>query len=235
MTAPIVVTGAAGGIGAALCRHLLASGHSVTGIDLAPFPDALAQTVGFDGRHADVTDEPALEDALPETLGGVIVNAAVTDLAHRNVVEIPYADWRKVLDVNVNGAFLTARCAAKRMAAGGNIVFVTSSLARLSDAQAGDAPYCTSKAAVEMLVRVMALELQDRGINVNTVFPSAMIDTGFFAHWPDEERTRLAPPTILNATAAFLLRLPAGVATGRSLDQDLWDRDERYRATWGAE
>ena len=115
---------------------------------------------------------------------------------------------------------------------GGNIVFVTSSLARLSDAQAGDAPYCTSKAAIEMLTRVLAIELEPHRINVNTLFPSVIIDTGFFAHWPQAERAKLAPATLLNETATFLATLPAGAASGQSLDQQRWDEDPAYRAGW---
>lgn len=238
MSGVVVVTGAAGGIGAALARHLLSLGRPVAGIDVAAFPSVLTDHPGFLGLRADITQEPEVEaafDAVSDRHGidGLIANAAVTDPDHRDALSLPYATWAKVLRVNVDGAFLTARAAARRMD-GGNIAFVTSSLALLSEARANDAPYCTSKAAVEMLARVLAIELAPKGINVNTLYPSAMIDTGFFAHWPEEERRRLASPTILNASAAFLMGLPPGAATGRSLDQERWDRDAAYRAEWSA-
>lgn len=238
MNGQVVITGAAGGIGAALAEHFLGLGRSVTGIDVTVFPERLRAAPGFLGFGADITDESAVEGALDEAaargpIAALIANAAVTDLAHHDTLTMPYAIWARVLRVNIDGAFLTARAAARRMG-GGNIVFVTSSLALLSHAKANDAPYCTSKAAVEMLARVMALELAPRGTNVNTLYPSTVIDTGFFAHWSKEERQRLlSPPTILNASAAFLISLAPGAATGRSLDQDRWDRNEAYRAEWG--
>lgn len=235
----VVITGTAGGIGAALASHFLGHGWQVTGIDTRPASAALSRSDAFLAMQVDITDETAMETAFAQAaeiapITAAIANAAVTDLKHHHAVDMPYAVWRKVLRVNVDGAFLTARTAARHMrgSGGGNVVFVTSSLARLTDAQAGDAPYCTSKAAVEMLARVLAIELAPDGINVNTLFPSAMIDTGFFAHWPDEERAELAPATLLNETARFLVTLPRGAATGQSLDQQRWDDDPDYRAHW---
>ena len=230
----IVVTGAAGGIGAALATHFLSLDWTVTGMDLIPID---VRRPDFHPRQADVTDEDAMErifDAAARTgpIRAVIVNAAVTDTAHHDTLRLPYRDWARVLRVNVDGAFLTARAGAQRMipVGGGNIVFITSSLAFPDGAQTNDAPYCSSKAAVEMLARVMALELKTHGVNVNTLFPSAMIDTGFFAHWDRERRARaLAPATLLNDAAAYLADLPPGGPTGRSIDQDRWDRDPAYR------
>lgn len=237
----IAITGAAGGIGAALVRRFLALGWRVAGIDRAPFADDATAAPGFRALAADVTDEQAMEDAFAAAaadapLGAVIANAAVTDIDHHEALDLPYATWQRVLRVNVDGAFVTARSAARHMRAtgGGNIVFVTSSLAMLDQARAGDAPYCTSKAAVEMLARVLAIELAPHGINVNTLFPSVMIDSGFFAHLAPHERARLAPPSLLDETAAFLAGLPAGAASGRALDQQRWDGDAAYRAAWEA-
>ena len=235
----IVITGTAGGIGAALARHFLNDDRRVTGIDRRPPPDDLAGRAGFRSFGADITDEARMAAAFDAAwgvtpVGAVIANAAVTDPEHRRVIDLPSDTWCTVLRTNVDGAFVTGRLAAKRMARQGygNIVFVTSSLGRLSDALAGDAPYCTSKAAVEMLARVMARELAADGVTVNTLFPSVKIDTGFFAHLPDAERHDLAPATILDATAKILVDLPAGGMTGRSLDQERWDRDGDYRAQW---
>lgn len=242
MTGHVVITGAAGGIGAALSRHFLALGYRVTGLDRTELPADLSLMPGFVARQADIVDEAAMEAAMEEAsaerpISAVVANAAITDLDHHDTLAMPYATWQRVLRVNVDGAFVTARSAARRMAragGGGNIVFVTSSLALLSEARAGDAPYCTSKAAVEMLARVMAKEYASFGINVNTVYPSVMIDTGFFAHWSAPARAELAPATILNDTVAHLAALAPGAVTGGSLDQDRWDRDRGYRASWGA-
>jgi 3-oxoacyl-[acyl-carrier protein] reductase len=238
----VVITGAAGGLGAALSRHFLGLGCQVTGLDRAELPADLIATPRFVAQQADIVDEAAMEAAMEEAaargpLSAVVANAAVTDLEHHDTLKIPYEIWQRVLRVNVDGAFVTARSAARRMAqagGGGNIVFVTSSLALLSEAREGDAPYCASKAAVEMLARVMAKEYAGYGINVNTVYPSVMIDTGFFSHWSASARAELAPPTVLNETVEHLAALRPGAVTGRSLDHERWGGDPAYRASWGA-
>lgn len=225
----VLITGAAGGIGRALAEAFLASGWRVTGFDRRAADVPWCEPV-------DITDEAALEAAMDRAwsrgrVDAIFANAAVTDTEHRPVVGLDYDVWQRVLRVNVDGSFLTARAAARRMirAGGGNIVFVTSSLAFLGNARAHDAPYCTSKSALEMLMRVLSLELRDHGINVNSLFPSVKVDTGFFAHLPAGERAALAQPAILNEPALFLAGLARGELTGVSLDQQRWDDDPAYR------
>ena len=228
----VAITGAAGGSGRALAEGFAAEGWLVTGIDRM----AAEGPAAYVHEQADVTDEAALAAVFDRAwarrpVDAVIANAALTDLGHRRVTELDYAVWQRVQLVNVDGSFLTARLAAQRMAGQGrgNIVFVTSSLAFLEQARANDAPYCASKSAVEMLMRVMALELRGQGVNVNSLFPSVMIDTGFFAHLPAAERALLARPSLLNETALFLASLAPGALTGISLDQQRWDTDGTYQ------
>ena len=229
----VLITGAAGGIGSALAHHFAKSGWLVSGIDVG--------ATGIDApiyRHyqADVTDEPALSNIFDTAtrrapLDAVIANAALTDLDHRLAVDLDYGTWQRIMRVNIDGAFLTGRLAARHMRGQGrgNIAFVTSSLAFLDQAKSNDAPYCASKSAVEMFARVLALEVAAEGINVNTLFPSVKIDTGFFAHLPEAERESLARPDLLNETAMFLASLAPGTLTGMSLDQQKWDDDGAYR------
>lgn len=226
----VVITGSVGGIGRALTERFLAEGWNVTGIDRVEAPPLEG---AYQHLFADITDELMIDAAFVRAsaiapIKAVISNAAVTDLDHKRVIDLSYAAWTKVMRVNVDGAFLTARAAARNMANGGNIVFVTSSLAFFSEAKSNDAPYCTSKSAVEMLMRVMALELSNKGINVNTLFPSVKIRTGFFAHLPPAEQAKLAPPGILDEPALFLAGLKPGHLTGHSLDQQRWDDDPAY-------
>ena len=232
-----LITGTSGGIGLALSRAFVDAGWRVTGLDRAP---AVLETGGYAHVVCDITDEAGMEAAFDAAMAraplrAAIANAAVTDMAHHAVVDQDYATWRKVLEVNVNGAFVTARAAARRFAnaGGGNITFVTSSLAFLDQAKAHDAPYCASKAAVEMLMRILALELAHTGVNVNTLFPSTKIDTGFFSEASAEERAELDPPTIMNRPALFLAGLAPGALTGCALDQRLWDESAAYRAKLG--
>ena len=228
----VAITGAAGGIGRALAESFAARGWLVTGIDRLPAHGPVA----YVHAQADVTDEAGLAAVFDrawarQPVDAVIANAALTDLDHRPATELDYAVWQRVQRVNVDGSFLTARLAARHMLrqGSGNIVFVTSSLAFLDQAKANDAPYCASKSAVEMLMRVMSVELAERGVNVNSLFPSAMIDTGFFAHLPPAERASLARPNLLNETALFLASLGPGSLTGVSLDQQRWDTDSAYQ------
>jgi len=237
MTRHVLITGAGGGIGLALARAFVEAGWQVSGIDLTP---AALEHPGYVHATCDITDAAAMDRVFDAAMArvplrAVLANAAVTDMDHRTVVEQDYAAWRKVLDVNVNGAFVTARAAARRLApiGAGNITFVTSSLAFLDQAKANDAPYCASKSAVEMLMRVLALELAGTGVNVNTLFPSTKIDTGFFSSVSAAEKAELDPPTILNETALFLAGLAPGALTGHSLDQQRWDKDATYRAKLG--
>jgi NAD(P)-dependent dehydrogenase (short-subunit alcohol dehydrogenase family) len=239
MTDHVLITGTGSGIGLALARAFLAAGWQVTGIDRAP---GALDDPGYAHTVCDITDAAAMDRAFDAAtahapLRAVIANAAVTDMAHRSVLDQHYATWRKVLDVNVNGAFVTARAAARRLvpAGGGNITFITSSLAFLDQAKANDAPYCASKSAVEMLMRVLSLELAGTGVNVNTLFPSTRIDTGFFSTADAAEKADLDPPTILNQTALLLSGLTPGTLTGHSLDQQRWDIDAAYRAELGGQ
>jgi NAD(P)-dependent dehydrogenase (short-subunit alcohol dehydrogenase family) len=237
MQQTVLITGAAGGIGRELALCFMREGWQVTAVDVADFPADMHGRPQISLHKADVTVEAAMETiATAAAVGGklraAIINAAITDLEHKAVVDMSLATWSRVMRVNADGAFVTSRTAARAMGDGGNIVFVTSSLAFLDNARAYDAPYSSSKAAVEMLSRVLALELAPRKINVNTLFPSTMIDTGFFAHWSEAERSRLDPPTVLNRTALLLADLPPGSITGRSLDQARFDDDAAYRAQW---
>jgi 3-oxoacyl-[acyl-carrier protein] reductase len=236
MKGAVVVTGASRGIGAALSVHFTEAGRSVFGIDVEAPAQALAARPAYRHLKADVIDETAIDRAFATVvaagpLAAVFANAAVTDVEHRRIADLPYDTWQRVLRINADGAFVTGRAAARIMLRHGfgNIVFVTSSLAMLDQASPGDAAYCSSKAAVEMFARVLAREVAPGGVNVDTLYPSVKIDTGFFAHLPETERTALARPEILNRSADFLANLPPGTLTGWSVDQQRFDDDPAYR------
>jgi NAD(P)-dependent dehydrogenase (short-subunit alcohol dehydrogenase family) len=125
-------------------------------LDLTELPDA-----------ADVIDQ--LCDDLGELR--VLVNCAGTG-ASAPFVETDWHDWRQVLDVDLNGAFLCAQRAARRMIAagtGGRIINITSVHEHVP--LRGSSAYCAAKGGLGMLTKVMALELADHGILVNSVAP----------------------------------------------------------------
>ena len=228
----LLVTGAAGGIGAALARHLASLGARVAALDREPCLDLPVELC----LEADIGDADAVAVAVGRvaralgTIDGVVNNAAVTDLRHHRVRDLPLATWDDVFLVNARGSLAVTQAALRTMLPQrrGNIVFVTSSLGQPRGGIEGDAVYSASKAAVEMLSWVLARECREEGINVNTVYPSVKVDTGFFAHLPEAERAALAPPTLLDEPTAFLLGLPPRTLTGASISQQAWNDDPAY-------
>lgn len=165
-----MVTGAARGIGAAIAARFAEAGYRVVGVDL--------DGAGL-GEHAvvgDVRDEAVLEKACalaggaPRGLRAFVANAGVT--APGASADYPLADWDRLMGVHATGAFLGARTAARHMAGGGSIVMISSVNARFGFAER--AAYCAAKAAVEGLVRALAVEWAPRGIRVNAVAPGTV-------------------------------------------------------------
>lgn len=124
----------------------------------------------------DITDEgqvtAALDSALKQLgrLDVVVVNAGI--LVLNRAVDLPLADWRRVIEVNLTGAFITARAAATIMinqARGGRIIFTGSLMARRGAAE--NAAYAASKFGLMGLMETMAIELAPHGINVTAVNP----------------------------------------------------------------
>lgn len=205
-----VVTGAAQGIGRAVADAYAAAGARVALLDRAPVeavPDG-ALALGLDVTDAEATEEAArrIAGALGEPTV-VVANAGV--LALRPAVETPVATWRRVLEVNLTGAFLTATAFARRMVAAGNggrIIF-TSSLFGLRGGRE-NAAYSASKFGVVGLMQCMAAELAPHGILVNAVCPGQM-DTAML-HGLFRERAALRGVAEAEVRAALEARIPAG-------------------------
>ncbi|HEV2757032.1 MAG TPA: SDR family oxidoreductase [Actinomycetota bacterium] len=127
-------------------------------------------------RHLDLTRLPEAADVVDDlagALGGldVFVNNAGTGDS-TPFLEVAFEDWKKVLDVDLNGAFLCAQRAARVMVKagdGGRIVNVTS--VHEHTPKEGSSAYCTAKGGLGLLTKVMALELAEHGITVNAVAP----------------------------------------------------------------
>lgn len=177
-----VVTGADSGIGKATAELLAAEGFDV-GItcheDVAGVQDTRAAIEArgqrcfverFDAASPEAGD---VVDRLAEQLGGlgVLVNVAGTGVSDR-VVDLELDQWRHVLATDLDGPFLTCRAAARRMIADGvpgrivNVTSVHEHLPRL-----GASAYCAAKAGLGMLTQVLALELGEHAITVNSVAP----------------------------------------------------------------
>lgn len=163
-----VVIGAASGIGAAISDHLERTGHQVVRADLHSSEAVLA---------VDVTDEQsvaALFEQVKQDHGAFhgVVNCAGTSTLSP-VVDHDSAEFRRILDVSLVGAFHVLKHAGAQVADGGSLV----SLASLNGSQPGSglSAYCTAKAGLIMLSKVTALELAPRRVRVNTLSPGLVV------------------------------------------------------------
>lgn len=160
-----VVTGGVSGIGEAVVKRLRTAGH-----------DVIVWDISGGEINCDVSDSESVAAALEETLSvsGVpdrLIACAGIGLSGLLAEQDP-ADWRRVIDVNLTGTWLTMRAVARVMIeqrTGGSIVAVSSISGTVADRDMG--AYCVSKAGVDMLVRVAASEWGPHGIRVNAVGP----------------------------------------------------------------
>lgn len=170
-----LITGAARGIGLAVSRAFAAEGARVILVDMDR--DAIAavarEVPGALGVALDVTDEAATEAVLDQLAADgcvpdvVVPNAGILHL--EDVTTLPSDRFRAVLEVNLTGAFLTARAAARRMEDDGRIILTSSLFGLRGGAQ--NAAYSASKFGMVGLTQSMAADLAPRGILVNAVAP----------------------------------------------------------------
>lgn len=199
----VVVTGASKGLGSVVASAFHAAGARVGLVARDPGPlrameERLADRVL--ALVADVADDDGNEgvaDAMVAAWGGVdvwIANAGVSPIVG-DVLRTPTKVWRHVLDVNLTGAFLGARAAARVMEPGGRIIVTGSVIGERP--RRGLSAYSASKAGVVGLVKALALDLADRDITVNVVSP------GWFDSPLTEAWQRDAPLTasVLDHTA----------------------------------
>lgn len=184
-----LVTGAASGIGQACVDALLTRGAAVTGVDINPAIGGLSSRTGALGLTCDVTDTAALEHALEQTIrafGGLdmlILNAGIFP-ASRRIAELTLDDWQRTMRINLDANLLLLRLAhplLKLAPRGGRVVVVGSK--NVPAPGPGAAAYSASKAALNQLARVAALEWGGDGIRINVVHPNAVFDTGI---WTEE-------------------------------------------------
>lgn len=206
-TRNVLITGGAGRIGAAITRAFVALGDRVVVTDRNEA--GLAATVATVDRGtdavttvtADITDEQAIEALVAsaiDTLGqiDILVNCAGI-FPNSPVVGMAIAEWDMVFNVNVRAPFMLSRAVARHMldrGVRGSLVNISSGAG--TSARTGGSHYCGSKAALEMLTQVMAIELGPEGIRVNAIAPGLIMDE--VLQPPVPERTSPYVATLLN-------------------------------------
>lgn len=183
---------------------------------------------------ADITNSADVKNMVEETikrLGRIDIlvnNAGMTDKKQRSVKDLPEKIWRRIISINLTGIFLCSKAVLFHMAERkrGNIINITSLLGQKERAIPGGSAYCASKFGVEGLTEVLSKELKEYGINANTLYPAAKVNTGFFDFLPEEERVKLEKPEIMIEPAVFLATKKPGELTGQSINAKKW-RDER--------
>ena len=237
-----IVTGAASprGIGRATARRLARDGWAVAVIDLnAAASESVAKELATEfgvptlGLGVNIADESSVEAAIDRVnqelpqLVGLVNNAGVSSPVP--FLEVTTEEWKRVIDINVNGTFYVTRAAARLMAKNslGRIVNVASASAQRGGGVYGRAAYSGSKAALLGIARTLARELGPYGITANSVSPGS-IDTDIMGgRLTDEKKTvllqelpvgRIGTVDDVAGVINFLLGREGGYLTGVTYD-----------------
>ena len=185
----VLVTGASGGIGGAVVRMLVKNGADV--IACGAGPDKLAAIVEETGARPlafDLTSETAVRDALEDVPVWGVVNCAGFGGEISSPVDADIEVFDQAIAVNTRGALLVTKYTSRSMIAagrGGVIVNVSSQAALVG--LAGHISYAASKAGLDSITRVSALELGPYGIRVNSVNPTVVMTPMSAFYWGREE------------------------------------------------
>jgi rhamnose utilization protein RhaD (predicted bifunctional aldolase and dehydrogenase)/NAD(P)-dependent dehydrogenase (short-subunit alcohol dehydrogenase family) len=184
-----LVTGAASGIGKACVDSLLKRGAAVVGLDLQSSVEKLFNRNDYLGISCDVRNQKDLADAIERTIfnfGGLdilVLNAGIFPPS-QSIQSLAVEDWQKVMDINLNANLLILQKAypfLKLAFNGGRVVIIGSK--NVPAPGPGASAYSVSKAGLNQLARVAALEWGKDRIRINTIHPNAVFDTGL---WTEE-------------------------------------------------
>jgi NAD(P)-dependent dehydrogenase (short-subunit alcohol dehydrogenase family) len=240
-----IVTGAAGGIGRAMVRGLLAAGVRVAGVDRDRQPlEALAGSAREQGKaddlltvQIDLTSDSAIDEITKATrarfgrIDILVNNAGIGPGSIRpdswqrplKFWEITPDQWRLFVAVHTTAPLALANAVAPEMMrqGWGRIVNVTTSLGTMLNA--GSPTYGPSKAALEALSAIMAKDLDGTGVTVNVLVPGGVTNTPMISDEAGFERASLIQPEVMAPPLVWLVSDAAGKVTGRRFLAIHWD------------
>lgn len=231
----VMVTGAASGIGFATAARFAKEGAKVFLVDnnAAALEAAMKQNSQFDASAvcdvANESDVLAAFEKMDRELGGVDVLVSNAGISIRSdFVDISYEQWKKVMDINLNGMFLCTREAARRMKERTDGVILMTASSNGTEGHRWYTDYNASKAGVILLTKSMALELAPN-IRVNCVCPGYVLTPMQKAEYTEEmlaevnegiPMKRHAEPEEIAALFAFLASDDAKYITGADIRID---------------
>jgi 3-hydroxybutyrate dehydrogenase len=243
-----IVTGAASGIGKEIAGRFLAEGANVVVADIhAEAARAVASELDRSGRAAiglgmDVTDEAQVDFGVDEAVrrfGGIDILVANAGIQRVGAIEsFSLADWRQMLAIHLDGAFLTTRACLRHMYAhgrGGSILYMGS--AHSKEASPLKAPYVTAKHGLIGLSKVVAKEGAARGVRSNVICPGFVRTPLVDRQIPEQARAlRISEDEVIQTVmlretvdgefttlddvaqvAVFLASFPTNALTGQSI------------------
>ena len=233
-----IVTGGSRGIGAEICRELLAMGMTVVAVDVRE--DLLAELAGklgdpgdkLDTCIQDVTDSEGFSaciDAVAEKHGRLDVlvnNAGIT--RDGLLMRMSDEDWELVIKVNLTSAFIGTRAASRHMLRGRSGVVINMASFSGLEGNRGQANYSASKAGMIGLTKTTAKELASKNVRANAVAPG-FIATEMTEALPQQAKDialsliplkRMGEPTDIAKAVAFLASDAASYITGQVLSVD---------------
>ncbi len=231
----VLVTGAASGIGLATARVFAEQGAKVFAVDcnMEAMEKAMAENPSFAGSYiCDVSKESEVKAAFEKMdaeLGGIDVLISNAGISVRSgFTDIAYEQWKRVIDINLNGMFLCAREAARRMTAQKSGVILMTASTNGTEGHRWYTDYNASKAGVILLTKSMALELAPV-VRVNCVCPGYVLTPMQRAEYTDEMLAKVnegipmkrhAEPEEIGKLYAFLASDDASYITGADIRID---------------